>query len=128
MRTETLMIAPMLLSALAFVGASSGKAAELAQGEQVFKKCERCHTLNAGGAQQEGPNLHGVFGRKAGTAPGWTFSEAMKNSNVIWTRETLDAYLAKPKEFMPDSTMNFPGLRKSEDRDAVITYLEQATK
>ena len=52
----------------------------------------------------------------------------MKNSNVVWTRETLDAYLAKPKEFMPDSTMNFPGLRKPEDREAVITYLEQATK
>ena len=56
------------------------------------------------------------------------YSEAMKNSNVVWTRETLDAYLAKPKEFMPDSTMNFPGLRKPEDREAVITYLEQATK
>jgi cytochrome c len=103
-------------------------AADPAQGEQVFKKCERCHTLNAGGAQQEGPNLHGIFGRKAGTAPGWTFSDAMKASNIIWTRETMDAYLAKPKEFMPDTTMNFAGLRKPEDRDAVISYLEQATK
>jgi cytochrome c len=122
-----LLIAAAVVFAMT-VGGSSSRSADLAQGEQVFKKCERCHTLDPGGAQKEGPNLHGMFGRKAGTAPGWTYSEAMKNSNVVWTRETLDAYLAKPKEFMPDSTMNFPGLRKPEDRDAVISYLEQATK
>jgi cytochrome c len=124
---EMLLIAAVVVSAAA-VGMKSARAADVAQGEQVFKKCERCHTLGAGGAQQEGPNLHGIFGRKAGTAPGWTYSEAMKNSNVVWTKETLDAYLAKPKEFIPDSTMNFPGLRKPEDREAVSTYLEQATK
>jgi cytochrome c len=52
----------------------------------------------------------------------------MKASNIVWTRETMDAYLAKPKEFMPDTTMNFAGLRKPEDRDVVISYLEQATR
>ena len=124
---EMLLIAAAIVFAMTVGGASSSQSADVAQGEQVFKKCERCHTLNPG-ALREGPNLHGMFGRKAGTAPGWTYSEAMKNSNVVWTRETLDAYLAKPKEFMPDSTMNFPGLRKPEDREAVITYLEQATK
>lgn len=125
---ETLLIAAVVVSAIAVDAPKSAQAADVAQGEQVFKKCERCHTLNPGGAQQEGPNLHGMFGRKAGTSPGWTYSEAMKNSNVVWTKETLDAYLAKPKEFIPDSTMNFPGLRKPEEREAVITYLEQATK
>jgi cytochrome c len=125
---EALLIAAVVVSAIAVEVPKSARAADVAQGEQVFKKCERCHTLNPGGAQQEGPNLHGIFGRKAGTSPGWTYSEAMKDSNVVWTKETLDAYLAKPKEFMPGNTMNFPGLRKPEEREAVITYLEQATK
>jgi cytochrome c len=125
---ETLLIAAAVVSAMAVGVASSGQAADPAQGEQVFKKCERCHTLNPGGAQKEGPNLHGMFGRKAGTTPGWTYSEAMKNSNVVWTKETLDAFLAKPKELIPGNTMNFMGLRKPEEREAVIAYLEHATK
>jgi cytochrome c len=125
---ETLLIAAAVVSALTIGVASCAQAADPAQGEQVFKKCERCHTLNAGGEQKDGPNLHGIFGRKAGTAPGWTYSEAMKNSNIVWTKETLDAFLAKPKELIPGNTMNFMGLRKPEEREAVIAYLEQATK
>ena len=61
-------------------------AADVALGGQVFKKCERCHTLDAGGAQAEGPNLHKIFGRKAGTNPGWQYSDAMKASNIVWNR------------------------------------------
>ncbi|MBK8211029.1 MAG: cytochrome c family protein [Rhodospirillales bacterium] len=123
---RTVVLGLGLLTAVAFVPQVRG--ADIALGEQVFKKCERCHTVDAGGAQAEGPNLHGIFGRKAGTAPGWQFSDAMKASNVVWNRQNMDEYLAKPKEFMPDGTMNFPGLRKPEERQAVIDYLEQATK
>jgi cytochrome c len=123
------MKASMVLIALvmAMVTIEACRAADPAAGQQVFVKCERCHTLN-GAANENGPTLRGVFGRKAGTVPGWTYSEAMKASNVVWTPQTLDAYLAKPKEFIPDSTMNFPGLKKPEERAALISYLEQATK
>lgn len=113
---------------LALISAPQVRAADVAHGEQVYKKCERCHTLNAGGGQAEGPNLHGIFGRKAGTMPGWQFSDALKASGIVWNRQNMDEYLAKPKEFVPDGTMNFPGLRKPEDRQAVIDYMEQATK
>jgi cytochrome c len=122
----TMVLAAGLIAALATVPPAS--AADLALGEQVYKKCERCHTLNAGGAQTEGPNLHGIFGRKAGTFPGWQFSDALKASGIVWNRQNMDEYLAKPKEFVPDGTMNFPGLRKPEERQAVIDYMEKATK
>ena len=61
-------------------------AADVALGKQEFKKCERCHTLDAGGAQAEGPNLHKFFGRKAEPNPGWQYSDAMKASNIVWNR------------------------------------------
>jgi cytochrome c len=104
-------------------------AADLALGEQVFKsKCERCHTLAPGGTQAEGPNLHGVFGRKAATIAGWQFSEPLKASGIVWTPESMGPYLAKPRDVVPEGTMNFIGLKKPEEREAVISYLQQATK
>jgi cytochrome c len=118
-----------LTAAAAVVAVTPVPAADLALGEQVFKaKCERCHTLAPGGAQTEGPNLHGVFGRKAAAMPGWQFSDALKASGIVWTAETMDPYLAKPREAVPEGTMNFIGLKKAEERDAVIAYLLQATK
>ncbi len=121
---------PFIFAALAvFAAGLPSEAADLALGEQVFKsKCERCHTVNAGGAQTDGPNLHGVFGRKAGTAPGWQFSDAMKASGIVWSAETMAPYFAKPRDVLPEGTMNFIGLKKAEEREAVIGYLEQATK
>lgn len=119
----------ILVALAAFVASAPTRAADLALGEQVFKsKCERCHTLTTGGAQTDGPNLHGVFGRKAGTATGWQFSEGMKASGIVWSAETMGPYIAKPRDVVPEGTMNFMGLKKAEERDAVIGYLEQATK
>jgi|APTNR8051073442_1049403.scaffolds.fasta_scaffold03884_10 cytochrome c len=113
----------------ATVASTPALSADLDLGEKVYTaKCARCHSLEVGGPQTDGPNLHGVFGRKAATAPGWEFSDALKQSNIVWTAETMNPYFAKPKEAVPGGTMNFIGLKKAEERDAVISYLEQATK
>lgn len=115
--------------AFAFMLAAPTAAQEPDKGERVFKKCQACHALAPGEHTDKGPSLHGIFGRKAGTAEGYaTYSEAMKASSVVWSEETLDAFLADAQGVVPGNTMNFSALRKPEDRAAVIAYLRQAAQ
>ena len=97
-------------------------AEDVAKGEQVFRICRACHSLEAGKVIL-GPSLGGVFGRKAGTIPNYNYSPAMKNAKVVWDAANLDAYLQDPKKFLPGNKMAFPGLKKDEDRSNVIAYL-----
>ena len=91
-------------------------------GRQVFKKCQACHSL-APGKNMLGPSLAGVIGRKAGTAEGYTYSEAMKNAGIVWSAATLDSYLTAPQKLVPGNKMPFPGLKTDHDRADVIAYL-----
>lgn len=96
-------------------------------GERVFNQCRACHSLEPG-RNMVGPSLAGVFGRKAGTAPGFNFSAAMRESGVVWDEKTLDQYLADPRRFMPGNKMAFIGLRVAQQRNDLIEYLEHAAK
>ena len=95
-----------------------------AKGEQVFKRCQPCHNAD-NKTNKIGPYLQGVVGRKAGTAEGFNYSDAMKNSGLTWDEATLSQYLENPKAKVPGNKMAFPGLPKQEDRDNVIAYLKQ---
>jgi cytochrome c2 len=89
--------------ALAVVGASamSAAAADPARGERLWRKCASCHTLEANGRNRAGPRLHGVFGRTAGSVPDYRYSEALKRSGIVWTAQTLDAYIKDSEGFVP---------------------------
>ena len=78
----------------------------------------------AGGPHVVGPNLHGVIGRKAGTAAGFNYSHAFREAGFVWDREKLDRYLEDPAAFVGSNWMPFAGLKKREDRQAVICYVE----
>lgn len=98
--------------------------ADLAKGEATFAKCKSCHTIDAGGANGIGPNLHGVVGEGIGTgAGGFAFSDALKSVGGTWTFDQLDAWLTSPKAFASGTKMTFAGLPKPEDRANLIAWL-----
>jgi len=101
--------------------------ADLARGKVLFLQCRACHSVEAGGPNKVGPNLHGVFGRKAGLAPGYAYSEALAKSAIVWTPGTLDDWLARPSDFLPGNRMVFVGISDPEDRADLIAYLRQET-
>jgi len=107
---------------------TSPEDAQIALGKKVYRKCKACHTLEDGGRHRVGPNLYGVMGAKIAAKDGFAYSTAFTDSSLVWSDENIDAYLLKPKEFIPGNRMTFVGLKKEEDRKAVIAYLHSATK
>lgn len=120
-RTLALFAAAPLLIAVA-------RAEQPGAGETLLKKCEICHTLEAGGRNKVGPNLHNLFGRKAGTAPGFAFSDAMKKSGILWDDETLARFLRDPKDSLPGNHMSFPGIEDNAALTDLLARLRQATQ
>jgi cytochrome c len=105
------------------VGAAS--AGDAALGEKVFLKCRACHQIGEGAKNAVGPVLNGVVGRKAGSYPDYSYSDANKNSGITWDEATLKEYLKNPRAKVPGTKMIFPGLTKDDDIDNVIAYLKQ---
>lgn len=104
-------------------------AGDAAKGQRVFNlQCKSCHTVEKEGASVSGPNLHGLFGRKAGTAAGYDFSDAMRNSGITWDEAALAEYSRDPKGKVPDTRMLFSGIKQPGPLADLVAYLEQATR
>lgn len=101
--------------------------ADLSNGQSRFALCRSCHTITEGGPDLTGPNLHGVFGRKAGAKAGYAYSDAVKNAGFVWDAEHLDKWLDNPREFMPGTKMTFAGVHDPKDRIDLIAYLKVET-
>jgi cytochrome c len=99
---------------------------DAARGEEVFRKCATCHTLEAGARNRVGPRLHGLFGRQAGSVADYRYTEALKNSGLVWEDATLDAYLKDSEAFVPGTKM-YGGLTIDQDRADLIAFLRRAT-
>jgi cytochrome c len=98
-------------------------AADPAAGEKVAKKCAACHSFDQGGAARVGPNLWGIVGNKPAHMEGFSYSPAISGLTQPWDYATLDTFLTSPKAYAPGTKMTFPGLKKPEDRAAVIIWL-----
>lgn len=98
--------------------------ADLENGRRQFGLCRSCHTVVEGGANMTGPNLHGIFGRPAGSVEGYRYSDALQNAGFVWDAERLDAWLANPRTYLPGNRMTFVGLDDPKKRIDLIAYLK----
>jgi len=99
------------------------------RGERLFnQQCKACHTVDKDGKNGIGPNLHGMFGQKAGAVEGFSFSEAMQKAGIVWDDKTTAEYLKDPKARVPDGKMVYAGLKQQAQLDDMIAYLKKATQ
>lgn len=122
MRTAVAMLA------LLWVGVARAEDApaigDAALGEKVFVKCKACHQIGEGAHNAVGPELNGLIGRHSASIPDYSYSEAMKNSNIVWDESTFKEYIRDPKAKVPGTKMAFAGLSKQSDIDNLTAYLK----
>jgi cytochrome c len=111
----------------AMLAATSARAGDVAAGARIFARCRICHTVAAGAPNTVGPNLHGLFGRRAGSLGDFGYSPAMKQSGIVWNDATLAKFLRDPKAFVPGNKMAFPGIDDAGAIDSLLAYLRKAT-
>jgi len=115
----------LLIGLMSLVAAGTAQAAGNATaGAQDFARCAMCHSNAKGDGNMIGPNLFGVVGRKAGTAPQFSYSAAMKSAGFVWTNDKLDAYIKAPAAVVPNNKMMFAGLPSATQRADLIAYLD----
>ncbi|EPL04450.1 cytochrome c family protein [Pseudomonas sp. CF161] len=114
-----------LLFTLALLGSPAHAQGDAEAGGKLFKRiCGGCHNVGPSVRSSFGPQLNGILGRPAGSASDYQYSQAMKNSGVVWTRDKLVAYLEDPKAVVPGTRMIFWGLSDAEKIDNLLAYLQ----
>jgi cytochrome c len=97
--------------------------ASVEKGEKLFKKCAACHSVDNGGKNKVGPNLWNIVNAERGKKAGFSYSNSLTSMAGNWSYDSLDAFLAKPKDYIKGTKMAFSGIKKASDRAAVIAFL-----
>jgi cytochrome c len=119
------LYSPALIAAALAFSSAAAQAQDLAAGEQSFKKCLPCHAIGEGATHKVGPQLNGIEGRKAGTIEGYSYSEANKTSDLVWSEAVFKQYIKNPMGQMPGTKMAFPGIRNETEINNLWAYLKQ---
>jgi cytochrome c len=122
------MLKKIVATGLFMVFPAVASAQDAEAGKAVFNKCRACHDIGEGAKNKVGPHLNNTFGRKAGSLEGFNYSDAMKNSGIVWDEANLDAYIADPKGKIPGNKMVFAGIKDEIDRKNLIAFLKTAGK
>ncbi|GAA0607545.1 cytochrome c family protein [Craurococcus roseus] len=110
--------------------APSDAAAELTPVQKTFAQCQACHTFEKGAKTLIGPNLHGVFGRRAASIEGYRYSVNMKQlgeTGHVWSEDTLRPYLTNPRAIVPKTAMRFPGIPNEQVLNEFLPFLKEVT-
>jgi cytochrome c len=122
----------MTLSVLVVIGstalASAAMAQDVAAGKTSFNKCMACHAIGEGAKNKVGPELNGLNGRKSGTAPGYSYSDANKNSGITWNEAEYKDYIKDPKAKIPGTKMVFAGIKNEKEANDLWAFLAQYDK
>jgi cytochrome c len=111
---------------VAAVRASDAPApADVAAGREIYARCGACHSLER---DRTGPRHCGIFGRRAGSVPGFEYSAAMRSSGIVWDRQSLDAFVADPLGTVPGTFMGYAGIPDAAERAQLLAFLEVATR
>lgn len=113
----------LMVASLMINGAAS--ADDVAEGEKAFKKCKTCHDVGENAKNKVGPLLNGLEGRKSGTIPGYRYSDANKNSGIVWTEAEFLDYIKNPRAKIPGTKMAFVGIKKEDEAKDLWAYLKQ---
>jgi len=108
-------------------GVSPASAEDAGNGQKVFNRCRACHAIGPGAHNKVGPALTGIVGRKAGAAPGFNYSDAMKQAaakGLVWTEGNLQQYLDSPDTFLPNGVMAFAGVKNEGELKDLIAFLK----
>lgn len=103
----------------------TGKAQDLAAGEQSFKKCGPCHSVGEDARNKVGPTLNGLEGRKSGTMPDYSYSDANKKAEIVWSDASFADYIQNPMQKVPGTKMAFAGIRNAKEITDLWAYLKQ---
>jgi cytochrome c len=121
-----------ILSALVVIASPIAATAALAQdaaaGKTSFNKCMACHSIGEGAKNKVGPELNGLDGRKSGTAPDYSYSDANKNSGITWNKEQFLDYIKDPKAKIPGTKMIFPGIKNEKEANDLWAYVSSFDK
>ena len=118
----------LALGGFVLAGAASAApdAAALKRGEEIYARCAACHAIDT---NRTGPQHCGLFGRKAGTAPGFEgYSKAMRASGIVWDERTLNVFLQDPMKAVPGTAMGYAGVKDDKERAELIAWLREATR
>jgi cytochrome c len=116
-----------LIAAAVLIAASTGVglAQDIEKGANVFKQCLACHSIGEGAKNKIGPELNGLDGRQSGSAPGYSYSDANKNSGIVWNETTFKEYIKDPRAKIPGTKMIFPGVKSEQQVDDLWAYIKQ---
>lgn len=104
---------------------AAAQAQDVAAGEKAFAPCRSCHQIGPTAKNAVGPAQNGLIGRKAGTYPGYAYSDANKNSGLTWDEETFRRYIKDPKGVVPGTKMAYPGIKEDQKITDLIAFLKQ---
>ena len=110
---------------IAAAGAQAFAAGDAKRGEEVYSRCLACHALEY---DRTGPRHCGLFGRRAGSVPGFAYSDAMRRSRIIWNDATLERFIADPLKAVPGTAMGYAGVKDRRERADLIAYLHNANR